>query len=70
MRRECEERVLSQLASFAVTEELARRLGFPCIRTIKESDGGGEGRLFEEGACDMAAGTAWNLPGILFRYEN
>jgi len=59
-RRECEGRVLSQLASFAIIEELSRRLGFPCIPTIKESDGGGEGRLFQEGACDMAAGIDWD----------
>lgn len=48
-RHECKGRVLSQLALLAAIEELAHRLRFPCIPTIKESDGGGEGRLFEEG---------------------
>ena len=61
----CEGRVLLQLALFAIIEELARRLGFPCIPTIKESDGGGEGRLFQESACDMAVGIDWDL----FRYD-
>ena len=39
-------RVLSQVALLATIEVLAHRLRFPCIPTIKESDGGGEGRLF------------------------
>ena len=63
-RHECKGLVLSQLALLATIEELARRLRFPCIPTIKESDGGGEGRFFEEGACDMAAGTAWDTVPI------
>ena len=63
-RHECKGRVLSQLALLATIEELAHRLRFPCIPTIRESDGGGEGRLIEEGACDMAAGTAWDTVPI------
>ena len=79
-------RVLSQVALLATIEELAHRLRFPCIPTIKESDGGGEGgggslirSLLAEVSHDASreaysrrALVTWPpvLPGILFRYEN